>query len=164
MNPAGRFLMPTPRSKLLAMAVIRWGRIVRSMTLGVRVAAFDEAGKVALVRHGYAPGWHLPGGGVDRGETAQQAAVRELREEMGVIATAEPRLIGLFFNPGHGGRDHVALFRIDAFERGPEPRYGREIAERGWFSLDALPEGTTPATRRRLAELSGDGAPPPAHW
>lgn len=151
------------RSKVLRAILARWGRAARGMTLGVRVASVDEAGRVLLVRHGYAPGWHFPGGAVEIGETAGTAATRELVEETGVEALERPRLFGLYFNPAFGGRDHVALFRVDAFRRGPEPALNREIAERGWFALDALPELTTPATRRRLEEIFG-GAPSDGRW
>ena len=46
------------------------GLVQRPMTLGVRAIALDEAGRVFLVRHTYVPGFHLPGGAVERGETA----------------------------------------------------------------------------------------------
>jgi len=132
------------------------------MTLGVRIAARDAQGRVMLVRHGYAPGWHLPGGGVEVGETAETSAVRELLEETGVRAR-RVALASLHFNPAFGGRDHVAVFRTEAFGVGPEPALNREIAERGWFALDALPPDTTPATRRRLAELY-EGATTDGRW
>ncbi|RXF73603.1 NUDIX domain-containing protein, partial [Hansschlegelia zhihuaiae] len=135
------------KSKLLRAALARWGRATRGMTLGVRALAADEAGRVMLVRHGYAPGWHLPGGAVEVGETAEIAAVRELLEETGLEALGRPVLVGLYFNRSYGGRDHVALFRIERFERRPEPAPNREIAERGWFAPDTLPEGVTAATR-----------------
>lgn len=151
------------RSKLIRAGVARWGRATRAMTLGVRVAAIDGEGRALLVRHGYAPGWHFPGGAVEIGETSHDAAVRELVEETGVTALGAPRLFGLYFNPAFGGRDHVALFVADAFERGPEPSPNREIAEIGWFARDALPDDATPATRRRLAEIAGGGAPA-ARW
>ncbi|MGA0533374.1 NUDIX domain-containing protein [Hansschlegelia sp. KR7-227] len=147
------------RRALIARAV----RALRGMTLGARALAIDEADRVMLVRHGYEPGWHFPGGSVEIGELAEAAAARELLEETGVVAESQPRLLGLFFNPAFGGRDHVALFRIERFSLGPKPASSREIVESGWFARDDLPDGATPATRRRLAELF-DGAEPTGWW
>ena len=72
-------------------------RQVRGLTLGTRTAVIDAQSRVLLVRHTYAPGWMLPGGGVERGETLADAALRELREEAAVIAEEEPRLFGMYF-------------------------------------------------------------------
>ncbi|GBD48382.1 NUDIX domain-containing protein [Methylopila sp. Yamaguchi] len=146
------------KSRVLSYLVARYGRMRRAMTLGVRVAAFDAEGRVLLVRHGYAPGWHLPGGAVDPGESAHEAAIRELVEETGVVAGDDVVLHGLHFNPGFGGRDHVATFVTRAVRIGPEPPPNREIAERRWCRVDDLPEDVTPATRRRLLEIVGAGA------
>jgi 8-oxo-dGTP pyrophosphatase MutT (NUDIX family) len=57
-----------------------WSRLTRGKTLGVRALVTDEQGRVLLIEHTYVLGWWLPGGGVDRGETAHQAVARELRE------------------------------------------------------------------------------------
>ena len=67
-------------------------RLERGMTLGVRGLVTDEAGRVLLIQHTYVKGWHLPGGGVDRGEAAEAAVIRELVEEVGIVATSRPLL------------------------------------------------------------------------
>jgi 8-oxo-dGTP pyrophosphatase MutT (NUDIX family) len=138
-------------------------RLVRGLTLGVRAAVLDEAGRLFLVRHTYTPGWHLPGGGVEVGETLLGAIAKELREEAGIRLTGEPALHGVFFNRGLSRRDHVAVFVVRDFAVESVKQPDREIAEAGWFSLEALPEGTTAGTRRRLAEIVG-GAMAGADW
>ena len=155
--------MASLNARLFRAARARWTRVTKGMTLGVRALAIDGEGRVLLVRHAYTQGWHLPGGGVEIGETAELAAARELLEETGVMARGRPVLVGLYFNVAFGGRDHVALFRFDSFEKGAEPRPNTEIAEIGWFRADMLPEGATPATRRRLAEVL-QGAPNDGAW
>ena len=135
----------------------------RPMTLGVRAAVFDEAGRVFLVRHTYVPGWHFPGGGVEPGETALEALARELSEEGAITVREEPRLHGLFFNASVSRRDHVALYVVRVFSQARSPAPTREIAETGFFACDALPEATSRATRARLEEIL-KGAPPAPLW
>ena len=135
---------------------------IQGMTMGVRAACFDEAGGIFLVRHTYVPGWHLPGGGVERGETAIEALFKEMREEGNLEATGAPELFHVYFNARISGRDHVLLYRVDVRQTADRPA-DREIAECGFFDLASLPEGATEATRRRLAELSGEAAMS-HHW
>lgn len=134
-----------------------WWRFRRPMTLGVRGVACDEAGRVLLVRHSYAKGWHFPGGGVEHGETAADAVLREVAEEGAVQGESPPRLIGFYANHANFPNDHVALYRIDAW-RPCAPKQDSEIAERGFFPIDALPEDTTPGTHRRIAEIFKNAA------
>lgn len=137
----------------------------RGMTLGVRGVAIDGQGRVCLVRHTYIGGWHLPGGGIEPGETAPEAMRREFREEAEIAldAGAPLRLHGFYRNLAGIGRDHVALYVAPAFTVLAEKAPDREIAACGFFPLDALPEGTTASTRRRLNEIR-EGLPPAAEW
>jgi 8-oxo-dGTP pyrophosphatase MutT (NUDIX family) len=110
-----------------------------------------DGSEVLLVRHTYAPGWLLPGGGVDRGETIYEAAVREAREEAGVIAGEEPVLHGIYLNDKHFPGDHVACLVLRKFSK--VDMRSLEIAEARFFAAARLPEGTTGGTRRRIAEI-----------
>ena len=138
-------------------------RFARAMTLGVRALVIDEEGRVFLVKHSYVSGWHLPGGGVEAGETINEALARELQEEGNIEMTAPPQLHGLFFNDRDSRRDHVALFVVRAFRQLAAPVPGREIVGHGFFALDALPNDTTAATRARIIEVLG-GAPVSERW
>lgn len=128
---------------------------IKGMTVGVRAACFDDQGRIFLVRHSYIPGWHMPGGGVERYETVRQALVKELREEGNLELTAPAQLLHVFFNRRTSKRDHVVFFRCQVRQTAPRLK-DREIVESGFFTLDALPAGTTSATRRRLRELAGE--------
>ncbi len=138
-------------------------RFSRGMTVGVRGAVLDSEGRVLLVRHGYVDGWHLPGGGVEPGETLLEALGRELMEEGNVKVAGVPVLHAIYYNNAASRRDHVALFVVREFEyRGP-PAATFEIQETGFFPVEAMPDGTTAATRRRLEEVL-QGTPAAAHW
>ncbi|MGZ3294708.1 MAG: NUDIX domain-containing protein [Xanthobacteraceae bacterium] len=133
-------------------------RFARAMTLGVRALVIDGEGRIFLVKHSYVSGWHLPGGGVEAGETLVEAAARELREEGNIELTAPPRLHGIFFNSRASRRDHVALFVVRAFRQVAAPVPDREIVAHGFFALDALPDETTASTRARITEVLGGAA------
>src|SRR5437588_510318 len=87
-----------------------YARHRRAMTIGVRAATFDESGRVFLIRHSYVPGWYLPGGGVEPGETVETALRRELMEEGGIELAGPPELFGIYLNRAISARDHVVLF------------------------------------------------------
>ena len=96
------------------------------MTLGVRAVVLDGENRVFLVKHSYVSGWHLPGGGVETGETLREALTRELMEEGKIELVGEPTLFGVYLNSHVSRRDHVALYLVRHFRQeqlpGAEPR------------------------------------------
>jgi len=158
--PTGTMPHPLNPLRLAWHARNAWHRIARPLTIGVRAIILD-GDRVLLIRHSYVPGWHLPGGGVDKRETLVEAVRREVREEVGLaLETARP--FGVFARFRHGASDHVAVFVAECWSG--EPRIDRfEITQAAFFPLDRLPEDTTPATRRRLAEFLGN-KPLDEHW
>jgi 8-oxo-dGTP pyrophosphatase MutT (NUDIX family) len=128
-------------------------RFARGATLGAFGMVIDGQGRVFLVQHSYVSGWHLPGGGVETGETLRTALARELLEEGNIKLTAEPPLHGVFFNHRISRRDHVALFIVRDFVQEAPPTPDREIVAHGFFAPHELPADTGRATRARIAEV-----------
>lgn len=149
--------------RIITRALQLYWRSTRAVTLGAQGIVLDPQGRVLLVRHGYRPGWHFPGGGVEKSEAIATALARELDEETGVKLGAEPQLFGVYTNFRAFPGDHIALFVIRDWHQPqvPPPRY--EILEQGFFARDALPEGTVEPARRRLAEVL-DSAPRAQSW
>ena len=138
-------------------------RFARGMTLGVRAVVLDGNNRVFLVKHSYVTGWHLPGGGVEVGETFRDALRRELAEEGRIELSGEPALHGLFFNSHVSRRDHVAVYLIRHCRQDGLPDPNREIGACGFFEAGALPAGTTEGTRLRISEVL-EGRAPIATW
>jgi ADP-ribose pyrophosphatase YjhB (NUDIX family) len=146
--------------RLLQRGLLAWARVARGMTLGVR-ALLVKDGQVLLVKHTYVPGWHLPGGGVEPGESFGEALRREVGEEAGAVLTGEPQLFALYRNRG---RDHVALYVCREWERPRAPALPSfEIAASELYPLDRLPDDTTAATLARLREVIA-GEPSSPDW
>jgi 8-oxo-dGTP pyrophosphatase MutT (NUDIX family) len=141
---------------------IYW-RFSRGLTLGVRAVVLDSQGRVFLIKHTYATGWHLPGGGVETGETLIGALARELSEEGNIEVTGQPSLHGVFFHPIYSQRDHVTVYVVRDFRQSVPPQPNREIAAHGFFLPDALPPDTTAGTRARIAEVLS-GKPATERW
>jgi len=158
----GRGLRATLLSVIPRLMHVYW-RFARGLTFGVRAVVLDRDGRVFLVKHSYAKGWHLPGGGVESGETLLEALTRELAEEGNIELAAPPALHGVFFHPIYSSRDHVAVFVVRAFRQPALPVPNHEIIDCGFFSPAALPADATAGTRARIAEVLA-GAPAAQRW
>ena len=151
------------RRAIVTRLLQRYWRLSRGLTLGAQAALIDAQGRILLIRHTYRPGWHFPGGGVERGETVEEALAREIDEEAGVAFTAAPELFGIYSNAAVFPNDHVALFVARAWRqlRAHEPNY--EIAEHRLFDPSDLPADINPGTGRRIREIFA-GAPRSRMW
>ncbi len=121
----------------------------RPLTLGVRVILLQDS-QVLLVRQTYMKGWFLPGGGVKKLETLEQAARREAREEVGADIQ-DLALFGAYSNFSEWKSDHNIVFISRQFTL--SGTHDREIAETRFFPLASLPVDIWPGHRRRLDEL-----------
>jgi 8-oxo-dGTP pyrophosphatase MutT (NUDIX family) len=160
--------MTKSRLRVMLEPLIRRGmhlywRFARGMTFGVRALVLDAEGRVFLVKHSYVSGWHLPGGGVEVGETALDAMRRELHEEGNITFDGQPVLHGIFFNRRISRRDHVVVYIVRDFHQPAKPAPNREIVDCGFFDVKALPADATKGTRARIEEVVG-GRPVSLDW
>jgi len=115
---------------------------------GAHAIALTPEGRLILVRLRYAAGWRAPGGGIAPGEDPQAAALRELREEIGLLRHGA-------VTPGFRSDERIA-YRNDSSQifivRDVEyaPRWSWEIEAVTEAPLDRLPPGTSPRTLRWL--------------
>lgn len=118
-----------------------WG-LMRREVRGCNVLAFDAAGRLLLVRHSYheRDRWLLPGGGLAPGEEPAATGAREVAEEAGCRLDGSTWIgTDMRVMPG-GWRNRVEI--VTGLAIGTPRADGREIAEAGFFALDALPPGT----------------------
>ncbi len=135
------------------LALQPFWRLSRGKTLGAQAVVIDDRNQVLLVRHGYRPGWHFPGGGVKKNENLLSALGRELEEETGVEIGSSPELFGIYANFKAFPGDHIVLFVVREWKQARVPKPNLEIVESGFFPVSDLPENTTGGTARRLQEI-----------
>jgi ADP-ribose pyrophosphatase YjhB (NUDIX family) len=129
---------------------------VRPVVTGVRIMLIQN-GEVLLVRHTYLEGWYMPGGGVKRGESMDETARRESREEVGAeLGTIH--LLGVYSNFQERKSDHNVVFVCTDFKA--SLKHDREIAEVRFFPITSLPADTAQGHRRRIEEYTAGVASP----
>ncbi|MFQ5718741.1 MAG: (deoxy)nucleoside triphosphate pyrophosphohydrolase [Acidobacteriota bacterium] len=137
-TPAPDGEAPSRRAIALAIVMDR----DRHVLIGRRPAGSHLAGS-----------WEFPGGKVEAGEEPGHAAVRELREETGLIGTEPLHLITVEHDePGRCLALHVFRVRVR-----PVPAPAVDVGRFIWVGLDDLPGRTMPPANREIVRFLLDG-------
>lgn len=133
--------------RFLYLAFRIYSFIFRPIITGVRIMLIQD-GQVLLVRHTYLEGWYMPGGGVKRGESVEEAARRESREEVGA-ELGKIHLLGVYSN---FKSDQNVVFLCTDFKANYQ--HDREIAEVRFFPIKSLPADIADGHRCRIEEYT----------
>lgn len=135
------------------MMRVYWA-VRRPDTHGALVAIWNE-GRILLVKNSYVPYHSLPGGYVKASETAKQAALRELKEEIGLEGVSEDQLRPAvdIVHQWEGKTDHVEIFQLDLDTAPTVAVDNREVVDAGFYSpKDALEMWLFPPIARHIRE------------
>lgn len=116
-------------------------------------AVIESQGKILLARRRDIGWWNLPGGGMEAGETVDEALRREVREEVGLAITID-YLVGVYSKPQ---KSEVVLTFWCHPDGSDQATNSDEVSETGWFTPAALPEPLLPKHRQRLLDALRQG-------
>jgi len=137
-----------------------WYASVPKLALSANAVLRDPQGRIALVRNTYREGWSLPGGVVDDNEAPADAAVREVREELGFEVAGPAALLAVQWAARGAGPVQFLSLTFDV-GRCEDPKLlvpqEEEIAEIAFFPPDDLPEGVRPFMRNRVDAIVEGG-------
>jgi 8-oxo-dGTP pyrophosphatase MutT (NUDIX family) len=124
----------------------------RPRSFGAHALALTPDRKLVLVKLRYAPGWRIPGGGRGPDEDPTEAALRELREEIGMTTCGRVRLACELEESVDFKRDLSALLIVEDVRYSPR-KWSWEVEQVAEFPLDSLPPDTPPTTLRWIETL-----------
>jgi ADP-ribose pyrophosphatase YjhB (NUDIX family) len=138
-------------SALHSLLRLNW-RVRRPRTFGAHALALTPDRKVVLVKLRYADGWRLPGGGRAQNEDPRKAALRELREEIGMIAYGRVRMGAEIEQRVDFKRDLASLLVVEDVRYRPR-RWSWEVESIIEAPLDSLPTDLAPVAAQWIAAL-----------
>lgn len=155
-----RHLLPKPVERVALRIAYRvrrrWRLIAKPQLRAISVVIRDPEGRVLFIRHSYGSrNWTLPGGGVARGEAPEDAARREMREELR-LDLGQLDLLDTINETLTNAPQTAHVFTATTAAV-PQPD-GREVVDARFFALDELPEPLSAPNRRRLAKIRGGSA------
>ena len=128
---------------------------VRHPRLEGSYVAVWHAGRLLMIRNSYRRRLSLPAGGLARGEQPADAALRELREEVGIVSEASQlRYVGEIVDRNGYADDHAHFFELHCQEE-PRPAVdSREVVWAGFLRVEeALAQGVVPLVRMYFEKL-----------
>ena len=126
----------------------RWRKWRKTPLAGCAVVITNLSGEVLLLRHSYGPKvWALPGGGLGKDEDPEDAARREVAEELG-LTLGRVDALGVV-EEVISGCPHTGHLFASLTNQWPKPD-GREVLEARFFPAHSLPEPLGDVTRRRI--------------
>jgi 8-oxo-dGTP pyrophosphatase MutT (NUDIX family) len=146
-----RLILRSLARALHRLLAVTWF-VRRPRTFGAHAVALTQTRRIVLVKLWYAPGWRLPGGGRKADEEAVGAALRELREEIGMTSHGDTMLACELEESVDSKRDLASLVVVRNVEYKPK-RWSWEVEKVQEFQLDALPLDISAQTGRWLRAL-----------
>ena len=134
----------------------KYWKVFKIETFGVRTLILKE-NKILLIKHRYGKFWIMPGGGINKNEIAEDAAIRETKEEVGIIIEKIDFKLGYYKNTTGGKNDNIYCFvatKIHEIENFKRTFINfLEVENSKWFNINDLPEGTSVSTKARIKEF-----------
>lgn len=139
----------------------------QAVRAGVCAAIFDGDGRVLLEHRSDNGFWGMPGGGVDVGESVEQAVKREVLEETGLLVEMK-RLVGVYSDPRHyniaaypdGNVLQGVSFLFECARIGGDLQISHESTDIGYFHVDDLPEKTLLSHVVRISDATDSASGP----
>lgn len=141
------------------IARLKWF-ITRPITIGVRILLMKDR-DILLVKHTYQNHWYLPGGGVKKEETLEQAIKRECKEEIGAELN-DIQIFGAYSNFYEYKNDHIIVFLCTNFSL--KQRKNTEIELSKFFNIHNLPKDISPGSYKRISEYLCNKYPKHDRW
>lgn len=130
-------------------ARIYW-RVFKPVTYGARIILVCN-NKILLVQPCTLLYWNLPGGGINKNESPEAGAIRELHEELGIKIDKADYLLGTYTSNAEGKKDTIYIF-VKNINTEIVPKVQIEIGNAGYFDINELPENVTKPTKFRIDE------------